>query len=255
MSILKVLEFDHYVEFVLNRPDQRNALNSELIIALKEAFEHYSMAKSCRLIILTGAGDVFSAGADLKTLKNLQAASYEQNLADSIQLASLFKQMHHCNIPILGKVNGHAIAGGCGLISLCDIIIAKPEAKFGYTETQIGFVPALVSRFLIDKVGETQARMLLLSGLIINADTAEKIGLITEAAEEFEERINFWIERFTKKVSPEATKVTKRTLQETIDMSWEEALNHAAELNAQARLTDDCKKGITAFLNKEIVEW
>jgi methylglutaconyl-CoA hydratase len=243
----------------LNRPDKRNALNREMVELLQKAFVSISNDNNVKVIVLSGEGDVFSAGADLEALKNLQTATYSENKIDSAALASLFETMYLCPKPIIGAINGHAIAGGCGLASLCDITVAKADAKFGYTETAIGFVPALVARFLIKKVGETHARRLLLSAEIINAEEAARIGLITEVTDAnddaFTQRLHYWIDRFSTKVSPQAVAQTKELLRTTSDLSWSSALHEALEINAKARETDDCKRGISAFLNKEKIIW
>lgn len=255
MKLLRINEGFRYVELVLDRPDKRNALNSELVTELTEAFDTFGSDDNIRLIRLTGNGQVFSAGADLESLRNLQSATKQQNLDDSALLSKLFKGMYECNKPILGCINGHAIAGGCGLASLCDITVAVPQAKFGYTETRIGFVPAMVSKFLIHKIGETQARRLLLGGELIDAVTARDIGLITEVADHYNDRIDYWTDVFTHQVSPVAIMMTKKLLRTVPQLSWEDSLSHAIIVNADARMTDDCKKGIAAFLNKEQIRF
>lgn len=255
MSVLSVYEHERYVELILNRPDKRNALNSELVEALTQAFEEYSNSDRVRLIVLKGEGDAFSAGADLESLKRLQSATLEENTRDSAQLARMFDVIHSCDKPVLGAINGHALAGGCGLVSMCDVTVSVAHAKFGYTETRIGFVPAIVSKFLFEKIGESRARMLLLSGSVITADEAYRIGLVTEVADQFEDRCAYWIDLFTKQVSPEAVRRTKHLLREIPDMSVTECLDRAVVENATARMTSDCKKGIAAFLNKEKVGW
>lgn len=254
------VQLDNAVCYIrLNRPDKRNALNREMVELLQKAFVKKSNDNNVKVIVLSGEGDVFSAGADLEALKNLQTATFSENKQDSAALASLFETMYLCPKPIIGAINGHAIAGGCGLASLCDIAVAKADAKFGYTETAIGFVPALVARFLIKKVGETHARRLLLSAEIISAEEAARIGLITEVTaasdDAFTQRLHYWIDRFTMKVSPQAVAQTKELLRTTSDLGWSDALHQAVEINAKARETDDCKRGISAFLNKEKIIW
>jgi methylglutaconyl-CoA hydratase len=255
MSQLNLIRGDQHVEIQLNRPDKKNALNAGLIEELTIAFQEYSVDTSCRVIVLSGTGDVFSAGADLDGLRKMQQNTYAENLDDSLKLATLFRTMYLCDKPIIGKINGHAIAGGCGLLTLCDISVTLPVSKFGYSETRIGFVPAMVARFLVAKVGESKARKLLLSGIIIDAFEAEKIGLITEVTDKLDERIQFWLEHFTKKVSPEAVKTTKQVLRDTVSLNWDDAVMHAAKINATSRQSSDCIKGVSAFLNKEDISW
>jgi methylglutaconyl-CoA hydratase len=254
-TVLLVTEHDMYVELKLNREDKRNALSAELVISLTRTLEKYQNESWVRLVVLTGSGQAFSAGADLEALKSLQTATLDENLQDSAQLASLFRILHEYPVPILGAINGHALAGGCGLASMCDVSVSVPQAKFGYTETRIGFVPAIVSKFLIPKVGLTQAKRLLLSGEIITADDAARIGLITEVADQFEDRVSYWIHVFTEQVSPIAVKTTRKLINVVSEIPVQESLDYAVRLNADARMTEDCQSGISAFLNKEKIAW
>ena len=255
MDPLIIKESSQHVEFIFNRPEKKNALNRELILALTEAFNNYGTLNETRLIVLTGNGDVFSAGVDLEALQKLQHATIAQNLLDSKQLANLFEAIYLCDKPILGVINGHALAGGCGLVSMCDISLSTSLAKFGYTETRIGFVPAIVSKFLYHKIGEAHTRRLLLSGEVINSEEAFRIGLITEVAENIDERTKHWIQVFTNEVSPEAVQRTKKLLRSISNLSIEQSLVNAVQENASSRMTTDCKKGISAFLNKEKIQW
>lgn len=239
----------------MNRPEKKNALGNELVQKMTEAFSEANQSAEARVVVLTGSNDVFSAGADLQALRDLQQATYEQNLSDSTRLGGLFEAIYNCSKPVIAAVNGHAIAGGCGLLTLCDIVISVPEAKFGYTETRIGFVPAFVARFLIDRIGESQARRLLLSGMLIDAAEAQSIGLITEVTPDFEGALKKWTDTFEKKVSPNSVQLTKEVFRQIKDLSWNGALRYAAEVNAIARQSEDCKKGVSAFLNKEKLEW
>jgi methylglutaconyl-CoA hydratase len=254
-EVLLVTEQDRYVEFRMNRAEKRNALSADLVVALIQALEKYEHESWVRLIVLTGQGQAFSAGADLDKLKSLQSATIDENLQDSSQLASLFRMLYEYPVPILGAINGHALAGGCGLASMCDISVSVPQAKFGYTETRIGFVPAIVSKFLISKVGTNQAQRLLLGGEIITAEEAFRIGLITEVADHFDDRVSYWIHVFTYQVSPMAVKSTRKLIRDVTEMSVGDSIDYAVRLNADARMTDDCQRGIAAFLNKEKIVW
>src|SRR5580692_1358713 len=174
------LAFDSAVASVtLNRPDKRNAVSYELIDDLIRALEEVKNS-SARILILTGAGKAFCSGMDLDNLKALIGRTSEQNIDDSRTMASLFRSLYEFPKPTIAAVNGAAIAGGAGLALLCDFTLAVPEAKFGYTEVRIGFVPAIVSTFLLRQVGEKVARDLLLTGRIFDAQEAVTIGLINE---------------------------------------------------------------------------
>src|SRR5215475_8962707 len=163
----------------LNRPDKRNAISFELIEEFQRALDTLSRGDS-QILMITGAGKAFSGGLDLENLKALTGRTHEQNIQDSRTMARLFRSIYDFPKPTIAAVNGPAIAGGCGLATLCDFTIASTEAKFGYTEVRIGFVPAIVSTFLLRQVGEKQARDLLLTGRIIGADEAFRMGLANE---------------------------------------------------------------------------
>jgi methylglutaconyl-CoA hydratase len=155
---------DRIATISLNRPEKKNAFNPELVTALTAALLQASDDEEVKLIVLKAVGDVFSAGADLAYLQQLQENSHEENVADSENLKTLFTTIYYLPKVVIAQVEGHAIAGGCGLATVCDITFAVPEAKFGYTEVKLGFVPAIVSCFLIRKTSETIAKKILLSG-------------------------------------------------------------------------------------------
>src|SRR6202451_2530233 len=163
----------------LNRPDKRNAISFELIDDLRRALKEVETSAAIVLIV-TGAGKAFSSGMDLENLKTLIGRTPEQNLLDSQTMVRLFRSLYEFPKVTIAAVNGAAIAGGTGLALLCDFTLAVPEAKFGYTEVRIGFVPAIVSMFLLRQVGEKQARDLLLTGRLFGADEAVRMGLINE---------------------------------------------------------------------------
>src|ERR1700691_3170623 len=163
----------------LNRPEKRNAISFELIDDLLRGLKEVESSDAI-VLILTGAGRAFSSGMDLDNLKVLIGRSPEQNLEDSQTMVRLFRSLYEFPKVTIAAVNGPAIAGGTGLALLCDFTLAVPEAKFGYTEVRIGFVPAIVSTFLLRQVGEKQARDLLLSGRIFGAEEAQRFGLVSE---------------------------------------------------------------------------
>src|SRR5579871_264338 len=173
----------------LNRPDKRNAISYELIDDLLGALAELDKSPA-QVVVLTGAGKAFCSGMDLDNLRAITSRSHDDNVRDSQTMARLFRSLYDFPKPTIAAVNGPAIAGGCGLATLCDFTLAVPEAKFGYTEVRIGFVPAIVSTFLLRQVGEKQARDLLLTGRIISAEEALRLGLASEvvAAEKLQER-------------------------------------------------------------------
>src|SRR5258705_10642197 len=165
----------------LNRPEKRNAISYELIDDLTRALEEVKNSPA-QILILTGAGKAFCSGMDLDNLKALTGHTPEQNLEDSRKMASLFRSLYDLPKPTIAAVNGAAVAGGSGIATLCDFTLAVPEAQFGYTEVRIGFVPAIVSTFLLRQVGEKIARDLLLTGRLFDAQEALRVGLINEIA-------------------------------------------------------------------------
>ena len=242
---------------VLNQPDKRNALSPQLVKGLREAFHNYGTDTDVRVIILRAEGDVFCAGADLGYLRELQQYGYAENLEDSGALRDLYYQIYTCPKPVIAQVQGHAIAGGCGLTTVCDFVFAVPEAKFGYTEVRIGFIPAIVMSFLVRRIGEGHARNLLLGGELISTQTAFEMGLVTEVVDrdKLQDVVNDFAERLIRNNSGEAMAVTKRMLAEIQSMTLADALSHGVEMNAKARATADCRRGIDAFLKKEKLEW
>ena len=241
----------------LNRPEKRNALNSEVVILLKESFHNAISDDLVKAIVLKANGEVFSAGADLAYLQQLQTNSYEDNVADSTSLKDLFYAVYTSPKVVVAQVEGHAIAGGCGLVSVCDIVFSVPEAKFGYTEVKIGFIPALVACFLVRKTGEARTKELLLSGDLINAKTASDYGLINFISERtaIAEEVNQYAEKLVSKTSGESVSLTKRLINLAQNSTLEESLEQAVQFNATARASQDCKRGIAAFLNKEKLDW
>lgn len=242
---------------ILSRADKKNALNDVMVTELQEAFTLMEEDNSIRVIVVKAEGDVFSAGADLDYLQRLQSFSFEENLADSHNLKRLFLKINTLKKVVIAQVEGHAIAGGCGLATVCDFCFAVPEAKFGYTEVRIGFIPALVMVFLLPKIGVTRAKELLLTGKWITAEKAAEIGLINEivAGEKIEEHVMAFAETLASEASGQSLAATKEMMHRVPFMKLEEALDYAATMNANARGSEDCKKGIDAFLKKEKFSW
>ena len=257
MDLVHYKVYNRIAYITLNRPEKRNALNSEVVILLKESFHNAISDDLVKAIVLKANGEVFSAGADLAYLQQLQTNSYEDNVADSTSLKDLFYTIYTSPKVIVAQVEGHAIAGGCGLVSVCDIVFSVPEAKFGYTEVKIGFIPALVACFLIRKTGEARTKELLLSGDLINAKTASDYGLINFISEKtaIAEEVNQYAEKLVSKTSGESVSLTKRLINLAQNSTLEESLEQAVQFNAMARASQDCKRGIAAFLNKEKLDW
>src|ERR1700674_361462 len=239
----------------LNRPEKRNAISYELIEDLLAALN--AVANSSALVlILRGAGKAFCSGMDLENLNSLVGRSAEQSVKDSEIMARLFRSLYDFPRPTIAAVNGPAIAGGCGLATLCDFTLGVPEAKFGYTEVRIGFIPAIVSTFLLRQVGEKHARDLLLTGRLIGADQAHRIGLINEIvpAEKLSQRARELASQLMEN-SPASLVCTKRLLSDHARAELDAQIRSAVRENAAIRATRDFREGISSFLEKRNPRW
>jgi len=239
----------------LNRADKRNAISYELIDDLLAALKQ-AAGSPAQIVILTGAGKAFCSGMDLDNLKQLTGRTHEQNVQDSETMASLFRTLYDFPKPTIAAVNGPAIAGGTGLATLCDFTLAVPEAKFGYTEVRIGFVPAIVSSFLIANIGEKRARDLLLTGRIFGAEEALRLGLVNEIVvpEQLMSRAQELAAQLLEN-SPASLQATKKLLSGYTREQIDRQVKQAIQSNAAIRQTADFKEGITAFLEKRKPTW
>jgi methylglutaconyl-CoA hydratase len=239
----------------LNRPDKRNAISHELIDDLLRALEEVKNS-SAHVLILTGAGKAFCSGMDLDNLKALTGRTPEQNLEDSKKMASLFRSLYDFPKPTIAAVNGAAVAGGTGLATLCDFTLAVPEAKFGYTEVRIGFVPAIVSTFLLRQVGEKIARDLLLTGRLFDAQEALRVGLINEIVppEKLLDRARELATQIMEN-SPMSLAYTKGLLSDHARAELDSQIEAAVRENAAIRATADFREGVTSFLEKRKPKW
>jgi methylglutaconyl-CoA hydratase len=250
------LAYDSGVAIItLNRPDKRNAISFELIDDLLHALKEVETSDAIVLIV-TGAGKAFSAGMDLENLKVLIGRTPEQNLQDSQTMVRLFRSLYEFPKVTIAAVNGPAIAGGTGLALLCDFTLAVPEAKFGYTEVRIGFVPAIVSTFLLRQAGEKHARDLLLTGRIIGAEEAARMGLVNEivAPENLMARARE-LAALLMENSPASLRATKKLLNDHSRAELDTQIEAAVRENAAVRTTADFREGITSFLEKRKPVW
>lgn len=248
---------DGLLSIVLNRPDKRNALNNDMVDALHELLDKAAVDEEIDIILLTGAGKVFCSGADLSYLKKIKENSYNENLADSKWLSELYLKLYNFPKPTIASVHGAAVAGGCGLATVCDFVIAETETLFGYPEVKIGFIPAIVSEFLIEQIGQRNARYLLMSGAIISAEKALQLGMINNVVkrEELAHETENLITSLTKNalVAMQQTKhlINTRSAGETLV----EKIVKLADENARFRETETFNEGITSFLEKRKPNW
>ena len=240
----------------LNRPDKRNALNAQMISEITRAVDFLAKDEIVRVIRFNGNTKAFCAGADLAEIQAMQGNDFEANLHDSRALRDMFYRIFTCPKPTVAVVNGPALAGGAGLATCCDFVMASTEAKFGYPEVKIGFVAALVMVMLTRQVGERAARDLLLSGAAIPAQEALAIGLINRVCSPdlLEEEAEALCKELSNN-SPQAMMLTKELLSDVWDGPIEANLDAAARRNARSRSTEDCKEGIAAFLEKRKPVW
>ena len=235
----------------LNRPEKRNALHPELVKQMKVKLSEIEKDSNVKVLIITGEGKAFCAGADLEYLNKLRDFSTLENEEDSKDLSELLLMIYNLPKPVIAAVNGAAIAGGCGLASTCDFIVAdESNASFGYSEVKIGFIPAMVSTFLIRRVGEGIAKQMLLSADVITAKRSYEIGFTNYLSSNV---LQFSMELASKlsKNSQNSTAMTKDLIRKVADLPVNEAVEYSVKLNAISRTTDDFKKGINHFLNKK----
>ncbi len=246
---------EHIATITLNRPDKRNSITTQMIADLHSVLDTVENTHA-RVVILTGAGKTFCAGMDLSLLQAVATQSPSENQEDSRRMAKLFRRIWSYSKPMIAAVNGHALAGGCGIATLCDFTIAIPEAKFGYTEVKIGFLPAIVSVFLTRQIGEKRARDLLLTGRLVDGPEAKELGLVNEIVppDKLMERVNELAEVLIA-ASPSSITRAKRLLVSAAADSLDAELERAVLENAHIRHTPDFKEGVASFLEKRKPIW
>jgi len=243
---------DRIARITLNRPDKRNALDGEMVAELKSAFSTCAANDECRAVLLMGAGTDFCSGADLANLEKTSQNSMLENMSDARSTADLFLMMRNHPRPVIAAVQGRALAGGCGIATACDIILAAQSAQFGYPEVNIGFVPAMVMAVLRRSVSEKAALEMVVTGEMVSADRAYDLGLVHRvfADDRFSSEVETYVARLAAK-SASAIMLSKRLLYNMDSMSFEAALQAGVEINAIARQTEDCRKGVERFLKKK----
>ena len=254
-TTIEVQEQEWVRRIRLNRPERRNALTpqmqTELIAALEEA-----AAGACRVVVLEGAGEAFCSGLDLSALQAAKDKSALEHREDAERVSRLFRTLYELPKATIAAVHGAAIAGGTGLATICDFTLAAPEAKFGYSEVRIGFLPALVSAYLVLQIGEKRARDLLLTGRLFDAAEGHRLGLVTEvvAAPDLAARVQALAQTLSAN-SPAGVQATK-TLLAAQSQAWlDEAIALSLQANATARETVDFQEGVAAFLEKRRPRW
>jgi methylglutaconyl-CoA hydratase len=250
------LAFDTGIATIIfNRPEKRNALSFQMIGEVLTTLDEIENSEA-RVAIFTGAGKAFCAGMDLDELKSLTGKTHAENVEDSRRMAKLFRRLYDFPKPTIAAVNGAAIAGGTGIATMCDFTFAAPEAKFGYTEVRIGFVPAIVSSVLVWQVGHKIARDLLLTGRVFDADEAHRIGLVNEVvpSDSLMKRSRELAGKLIEN-SPSSVRLTKKLINSFISQALDDQMQQAIEENAAIRQTSDFREGVSSFLEKRKPRW
>lgn len=240
----------------LNRPEIHNAFNDELINELVSCFNGIDQDKKVRLVVLTGAGKSFCAGADLNWMKSMVSYSMEENIKDSKNLALLFSTINNCTRPVIGKINGHALGGGVGLVAVCDYAITTDRAKMGFTEVKLGIMPAVISPYVIKKIGESHARAWFLSGAMFKGDVAMNMNLVHEVCtlDDLEKRTAELIESFLL-AAPNAAIKGKELIQNVLTLPSEKIEDYTCNEIAKKRISEEGQDGMTALLEKRNPGW
>ncbi len=254
---VQVMKEGHIGRVTIARADKRNALNAEVVGALKAAFDALDADMDVRVIILTGEGSVFCAGADLAYLQMINANNVMENAQDSEALMQLMYGIRSSRTPTIARINGPAIAGGFGLALTCDILVASEQARFGFTEVRIGFVPAIVMKLAMERAGNGRARELLLRGHLIDAQEALRYGLLNHVVdpEQLDDTVQGIADEFATRTSPQAVAMTKQLMLDVASRDLYDAMLAASRQNAISRETEDFKEGIASFLEKRKPEW
>ena len=242
---------DGVAALTLNRPDKRNALSAELRLALHDALDRTALDDSVRVVTLGGAGKDFCAGADLSELERTAEAGRVESLRDARSLAGLFRKMRTHPRPLVALVHGRALAGGCGLATACDLVLARDDAQLGYPEIHLGFVPALVMTMLRRKVGEGRAYEMVALGRRYTAEQACGLGLVNAVlpTADFEAEGGRWVRELASR-PPGALRLSKGLLYELDGLDFDAGLERAAEVNAEARMSEECRDGVRRFLER-----
>lgn len=240
----------------LNRPDVRNAFNAELIAALTSTFEELANDENVRAIVLSGEGKVFCGGADISWMRGSLDLTYDQNVADAQAMSDMFRAIDRSPKPVIGKIHGAALGGGAGLAAVCDIVVASADAIFGFTEVKLGIIPAVISPFVLAKIGVSNARALFLTGERFDAKRALHIGLVHEVV--VADTLDVCIERITNEIAsagPEAVAAAKALVPRVTEATYHESRDITANAIAYQRTSPEGQEGLRAFLERRKASW
>lgn len=256
LTSLKFEKTDNVGRITFNRPDIHNAFDSTVLFEMSDVFSQIVKDQSLRAVVLTGAGKSFCAGADLNWMKSVKEQNYDANFKESKALAGLFYQIYTCPLPVIGRINGAAIGGGTGFVALCDIAIAAKSAVFSFSEVKIGLVPAVISPYVIKKMGEGRVREFFISGEKLSAEKAFQTGLVNNVVDD--DQLDSAVNKLLQSIQssgPKAVAMAKKLLNEVPCMTPAEFIPHTAELIAKLRMSDEGQEGMDSFLNKRKPKW
>lgn len=254
---LKITKTKKGVAYInLNRPEIHNAFNNELIFEIIDCFESVDSDESINLIVFSGVGRSFCAGADLNWMKSMVDFSKKENFEDSQKLFQMFETINNCSKPVIGKINGHALGGGMGLMAVCDYALTHDKAKFGFTETRLGLIPAVISSFCINKIGEANARAWFLSGEQFSANQALAMGIVQEvtSVDRFEARSEELINSFLK-AGPKASVKAKTLIREVLSAQKDDVKDLSCMSISECRISSEAQEGMNALLDKRKAKW
>lgn len=240
----------------MKRPEIHNAFNAELIEELRRVFFELDKNAACRLAVLTGEGKSFCAGADLNWMKSMVEYSKKENIEDSRKLANMFEGLDNFSKPLIGRINGHALGGGVGLVSVCDYALASERAKFGFTEARLGLIPSVISPYCINKIGVSNARAWFLSGEIFSSSKAMEMKLVHEVCEleSLDERLDALVKSFLK-AGPKAAAQAKKLVKSVTTLKSSDVKEYTLEAIAELRVSEEGQEGMQALLNKSAPSW
>ena len=240
----------------LNRPEVHNAMNEEMITELTSVFKSFEETTNVRVIVLTGNGKSFCAGADLNYMRNIATLGFDENVKDGKKLAALFKSVYNCPIPTIANVHGAVFGGANGLIAACDIVIAEESTTFAFSEVKLGIAPATIAPFVIKRIGEFGAKELMMTGKRFKASEARKWNLVNHIFnnENGENPLASILKQFESS-APRAVKETKLLIKEVLGKNIDECINYTSELIAKLRASDEGQEGMAAFLEKRKPNW
>lgn len=254
--ILRVQRHQGIARVTLDRPDVRNAFNAELILALRRAFEELAADSNVRLVVLDGAGKSFCGGADVNWMRGSLELSEDANVRDAEAMSEMYRSIDRCPKPVIARVHGAALGGGAGLCAVCDVVVAASDTLFGFTETKLGIIPAVISPFVLAKIGVSHARALFLTGERFDAPRAQRIGLIHDVvpAGELDARVAAVVTEFAT-AGPHAVAAAKALIRDVCASTYDDSKALTARAIARVRTAPEGQEGLRAFLERRAASW